>query len=71
MGQTTLMSIWAGENYVSEMDVEVKVVSPGVGEIVCPECRGLPERYPSLFPPELGITQCVNCKGTGRVFVAI
>jgi hypothetical protein len=65
------MTVWGGENHVSEMDVEVKVVAPGVGEIACLECRGEPERYPSLFPPEVGISKCVNCKGRGRVFVAI
>jgi hypothetical protein len=66
-----IMTIWGGENYVSEMNVEVKVVAPGVGEIVCPECHGDPEGYPTLFPNELGITQCVDCKRTGRIFVAI
>jgi hypothetical protein len=52
------------------MDVDVKVIAPRIGEIVCPECRGEPEHYLSLFPPEVGITQCVNCKGTGRVLVS-
>jgi hypothetical protein len=71
MSQSLRMTIWGGENLASEMDVDVTVVAPGVGEMVCPECCGEPEQYPSLCPPELGITQCVNCKGTGRVFVAI
>jgi hypothetical protein len=71
MSRAVRMTIWGGENYVSEMDVDVGVVAPGVGEIVCPECRGEPKRYPSLFPPEAGITQCVNCKGTRRVLVSI
>lgn len=66
-----LMRIWGGENYVSEQDAEVTVVIPGVGRIVCPECGGDPEKYASLFPPEVGITECVDCKGTGRVFVSI
>jgi hypothetical protein len=66
-----LMRVWGGENYVSERDVEVMPVAPGVGEIVCLECNGEPEKYPSLFPPELGITGCVDCKDRGRVFVCI
>jgi hypothetical protein len=64
------MRIWGGENFASEMDIEVTVIAPGIGQIVCPECRGKSEQYPSLFPPEIGINQCVNCKGTGRVLVS-
>lgn len=71
MSRTVHMTISGGENYVSEMDVEVRVIAPGVGEIVCPECLGQPERYPSLFPADVGITQCLNCKGTGRLLVSI
>src|SRR3954447_2125766 len=62
MGRTLRMTILGGDNFASEMDVEVTVIAPGVGEIVCPECRGQPEQYPPLFPPELGITHCVNCR---------
>jgi hypothetical protein len=66
-----LMRIWGGENYVSERDVEVVPLAPGVGEITCPECGGEPEMYAALFPPEVGITGCLDCKGRGRVFVCI
>ena len=64
------MSVWGGENFVTEASIEVKPVAPGVGQIVCPECGGDQERYRSLFPPELGIEYCVDCKGTGWIFVS-
>ena len=51
--------------------MEIEPVSPGVGRIVCPECNGEPQSYQSLFPPELGVTHCINCKGTGFVLVSV
>jgi hypothetical protein len=65
------MSVWGGENYVTEAAFDVKLIAPGVGQIVCPECRGDQERYRSLFPPELGVEHCVDCEGIGRIFVSI
>lgn len=65
------MSIWGGENFATEAQVNVRPIAPGVGRIVCPECGGDQERYRSLFPPELGIAGCVDCKGAGFVFVSI
>ena len=65
------MSVWGGENFVTERPVEIEPVSPGVGRIVCPECNGEPQSYQSLFPPELGVTHCINCKGTGFVLVSV
>jgi hypothetical protein len=66
-----LMRVWDGEDYLSCWDAGVKRIAPGVGEVVCPECGGEPEAYARLFPPEIGITCCVDCKGRGRVFVCI
>jgi hypothetical protein len=65
------MSIWGGENYVTEAQVDVRPIAPGVGLIVCPECGGDQERYRSFFPPELRIKKCVDCKGKGFVCVSI
>jgi hypothetical protein len=65
------MSIWRGENYVTEARVDVRPIAPGVGLIVCPECGGDQARYRSLFPPELGIEKCVDCKGRRFVCVSI
>ena len=65
-----VMSVWGGENFVTEASIEVKPVAPGVGQIVCPECGGDQERYRSLFPPEIEIEHCLDCKGTDRVFVS-
>lgn len=64
------MSAWAGENFATELPVEVEQVTPGVGRIACPECGGNQERYQSFFPAELGITECVDCKGAGFVYVS-
>lgn len=66
-----LMTLYGGEQLQSSMPVQVEEVAPGIGRIPCPECRGRPLEYPSLFPPEVGISQCVDCKGAGSVFVSI
>jgi hypothetical protein len=65
------MRIWGDENYVSELDVEVSIVGPGIGEIVCPECNGEPGKYASLIPRSLELQTAWDCKGTGRVFVSL
>jgi hypothetical protein len=65
------MSVWGGENHVTEAAMQVRPIAPGVGQIVCPECGGDQERYRNLFPQEIGITQCIDCKGTGFVCVSI
>lgn len=66
------VSVWAGQNYVTELPaVRVEEITPGVGRMVCPECGGNQERYRSFFPPELGVTHCIDCKGTGYVYVSI
>ena len=51
------------------MECEVEPVAPGIGRILCPECEGDQKRYCSLFPSELGITECVDCKVTGFIYV--
>jgi hypothetical protein len=63
------MTVYTGQNNVTPIDREVYPVAPGVGRIVCPECGGDQERYRSFFPSELGITECVDCKGTGFIYV--
>lgn len=65
-----LMSIWGGQNFVTEAVVEVEQVTPGVGRIVCPECEGNLERYRSFFPPEIGVIHCIDGKGQGWVYVS-
>lgn len=63
------MTAFGGENFVSEKLVFVEYVAPGVGKIVCLECDGDPN-YPKLFPPEIGVTQCIDCKGQGWVYIS-
>jgi hypothetical protein len=64
------MSVWGGENYVTEAEADVLLIAPGVGRIVCPECGGDQERYRWLFPPEISVEHCVDCKGRGFVCVS-
>ena len=63
------MTLYGGRRLETSMPVEVEPIGCGVGRITCPECRGRPAEYAALFPPEVGITQCVECKGTGYVYV--
>jgi hypothetical protein len=63
------MAVYTGQNHVTPIDREVHPVAPGVKRIVCPECGGDQQRYRSLFPQELGIAECVDCKGTGFIYV--
>jgi hypothetical protein len=66
-----LMTLYNGQNFAAESVADVEPVAPGIGRVTCPECGGKPEEYPSLFPPEVGVTQCVDCKGLGYVYVDI
>jgi hypothetical protein len=63
------MEVYRGKNHVTPVECEVEPVAPGIGRIVCPECGGDQKRYRSLFPPGLGIAECVDCKGTGFIYV--
>ena len=65
------VSVWGGENFVTEAQMDVRAIAPGVGVIVCPECRGDQERDGALFPLEIGVKHCIDCKGTGLVCVNI
>lgn len=65
------MEVYGGLNFESAKAAEIKEVAPGVGTMMCLECNGDPEGYVRLFPPELGITQCVDCKGRGWVYVNV
>ena len=67
-----LMSVWGGQNFVTELPVHVEEVAPGVGRIVCLECGGDPEVYAAAFGDrraDLAPRGCVDCKNRGWVFV--
>lgn len=64
------MQVYGGNNFSSSKSAEVEIVAPGIGRIPCLECEGDPANYPKLFPPELGVTQCIDCKGRGWVYVS-
>ncbi len=63
------MTIFGGANNESAKELDVHPLAPGIGRIVCLECEGKPDDYPSLFPPEIGVEQCLHCKGLGYVLV--
>ena len=62
-------TLYVAKNNDTALEVEVEPVAPGIGRVICPECEGHPENYPSLFPPEIGVNQCINCKGLGYIYV--
>lgn len=63
------ITAFGGENFVSEKQMYVELVAPGVGKVACLECDGDPH-YPSLFPPGAGVNQCIDCKGRGWVYIS-
>ena len=64
-----LTTLYGARNNETPTKCDVEPVAPGIGRVTCPECGGKPKEYPSLFPPEIGVTQCVQCKGTGYIYV--
>jgi len=46
-------------------------IAPGVGKVASFECGGRPEEYAKAFVGFAGVTQCVDCKGTGWVYVNV
>jgi hypothetical protein len=65
------MLAFVGGNPECPVPVDVEYVAPGVGRVPCFECEGKPEDYAKLFPPEVGVTKCVDCKGAGFVYISI
>lgn len=65
------MHVYTAENNSVLLEADVDPVGPGIGRVKCLECDGKPEEYPTLFPPEIGVTHCVDCKGLGYVYVDI
>lgn len=67
------MSVWGGQNFMTEADFNVEEVAPGVGRISCPECNGDPEGYAAGFGSlrtALAPNGCVACKNRGWVYVS-
>jgi hypothetical protein len=68
------MSVWGGQNFVTEAVMNVEEVAPGVGRIICPECNGEPRAYAARFGslrPQLAPNGCVDCKNRGWVYVSV
>ena len=67
------MSVWGGQNFVTEAVFNVEEVAPGVGRIPCPECNGDPEAYAAQFGDlrtTLAPYGCVDCKNRGWIYVS-
>jgi hypothetical protein len=65
------MTLYGGQNSGAEKTVEIEPIALGIGRVACPECGGKPEEYSSLFPPEIGVTECVDCIGLGYIYADI
>ena len=63
------MMLYGGPELQAAKLVDFEEIVPGIGRMICPECGGDSTEYADLFPPELGITNCVDCKGTGYILV--
>jgi hypothetical protein len=64
-----LNKLHTAQNNEAQLISDIEPVAPGIGRIVCPQCGGKPSEFPSLFPPEIGAAQCIDCKGTGYIYV--
>lgn len=53
----------------TEVPVLPRDLGCGAGEVTCFECGGSGDW--TQFHPEQVLTQCVCCKGTGRVLISI
>ena len=60
-----LMSVWGGENHVTEAATDVEPIAPGIGQIICPECGGDQGRYRKLFPEEIACVAVWTAKAPG------
>ena len=61
------MTIHAGLNHVTAVEVDVTIIADGIGQIECFECDG--RGTWDYGPVEEPIVDCVKCKGTGRILV--
>lgn len=71
--ETYTGTIYRGRNYVTPIEVQIEVVCNGVGRTSCPECGGDGD-WTKFYPEPETLTeplQCVECKGTGKIFVSI
>lgn len=63
------MIVYCGFHRTTEVEVEVKDLGLGAGEIDCLECGG--DGDWTKYHPENIPTVCVECKGTGKILIAI
>jgi hypothetical protein len=66
--KTELMECYIGENNDTVALQLVTDMGAGAGETNCFECSGTGE-WP--WDPDGKMRQCVDCKGTGKVYVSI
>lgn len=66
-----MMVAYRGFSRETEVECEVEDVGCGAGITECFECGGDGDWTKFHPEPELGPFPCVDCKGTGKVLIAI
>lgn len=68
-----LMTVRGGENFASQVTIDVEYIAPGVGKVACFECNGDPEGYAAAFGSMQGAVApngCIDCKNRGWIYIS-
>lgn len=66
---TVVAELWRGQLRETPALVLVEVLDGGFGRVPCPECEGT--GWWAYAEPEVPGAPCVDCKGQGRLYVAL
>lgn len=66
-----MMIAYLGFYRNTEVECEPVDMGCGAGQVDCFECGGDGDWTKYHPEPHLGPSPCVNCKGTGKIFVSI
>jgi hypothetical protein len=66
-----MMIAYLGWSRTTEVEVNPIDFGCGAGQVDCFECEGSGDWTKFHPEPELGPFRCVDCKGTGKIFVSI
>ncbi len=66
-----LMAVYCALNCDTSVEVDVRLLGCGAGEIDCLECGGDGDWTKYHPEPETGPHPCVTCKGTGKQLVSV
>jgi len=65
-----LMTAYLGWHRTAEVVVDVEILECGAGRCDCFECGGTGNWGP-FFPEPLDWSDCVDCKGTGKILISV